>query len=157
MRTHSPQEAALDTEGKPEGAHAVVAGRIEELRHLEACERALSAAFAEYARVAEGGSRLFHVAERHRRHAELLAARIAALGGETNIDPDDAWIMGPVDQLDTLIEAERKAHRTYHDHLVDLDPDTKQMVRDRLLPDHEDTLEELTGERELVIESPELS
>jgi len=146
MRTLPAREADVETEGKPEGLPLPVAGRVEELRRLEAAERALGDAFADYARATTGGARLLYIAERHHRHAELLAERIRQLGGRPEVDPDDVWILGPTRDLQTLINAERQAHRTFHDHLVDLDPETRQLVRNRILPEHEQTLDELTGE-----------
>ena len=137
----------MEAEGKPEGARWVVTVRTEELRLFEACERALAGAYAEYARAAVGGARFLHVVDRHRRHAERLAARIAQLGGDPRVEPDDLWIMGPTDELATLVLAEHQAERTYRDHLLDFDPESMMMVRDQILPEHERTLEELTGER----------
>src|SRR5437868_3813033 len=120
----------------------LVAGRLEELKRLEAAERALADAFVDFARSAESGGRLLYLAERHRQIAALLLAeRIVALGGQPDLDADDAWIIGRTDELDTIVYAEQAAQRTYHDHLVDFDPETMQLVRDRVLPEHEDTLE----------------
>src|SRR5262249_39850552 len=59
-------EGRLSAEGKGEGMPGLEAGRIEELRRLEASERALADAFIAYARTAEGGGRLLHLSERHR-------------------------------------------------------------------------------------------
>ncbi|MCU1281945.1 MAG: hypothetical protein JWM53_5491 [bacterium] len=125
-------------------------GRIEELRRLEAAERALAIAFLAYTRAAVGGAQLLHLASRHEDCAALLAERIVALGGTTDVDPDDQWIIGPPEHLATIVYAEQAAQRTYHDHLLDMDPETMRMVRDRILPQHEDTLELLTGERGLM-------
>ena len=140
----------MGVERKDEGMPGLVAGRIEELKRLEAAERALADAFVSFARGAERGGRLLYLAERHRQIAALLAARVVALGGEPDLYADDAWIIGPTDRLDTIIYAEQAAQRTYHDHLLDFDPETMKLVRDRVLPDHEDTLELLTGERGLM-------
>jgi len=133
----------------------VVAGRIEELRRLEASERALSDAFVAYARSAEGGARLLHLSERHRNLSTLLAQRIVALGGQPDVEPDGAWIIGEPGELRTILYAEQAAQRTYHDHLIDMDPETQALVRERILPEHEDTLEALTGERGLMQQSLE--
>jgi hypothetical protein len=133
----------------------VVTGRVEELRHLEACERALADAFTEYANSIRGGTRYLNVAENLRRHAVLVATRIIELGGRPEIEPDDQWILGPTDELGTLVLAEEMAQRTYHDHLLDFDPITMQLVRDRILPDHEAALELLTGEGGLMAHGPE--
>jgi hypothetical protein len=137
-------------ERKDEGMPELVAGRLEELKRLEAAERALAEAFVDFARRAESGGRLLYLAERHRQIAALLADRIVALGGEPDLDTDDAWIIGPTNELDTIVYAEQAAQRTYHDHLLDFDPVTMHLVRDRVLPEHEDTLELLTGERGLM-------
>jgi hypothetical protein len=142
----------LNKERKGEGPPELVAGRVEELRRLEASERALAEALVAYARQAEGGGRVLHLAERHRQIGELLAARIVALGGAPDVDPDDNWIIGAPEKIETIIYAEQAAQRTYHDHLVDLDTETMRLVRDRILPEHEDTLELLTGERGLMMQ-----
>jgi hypothetical protein len=148
-------EGRLSAEGKGEGMPGLAAGRIEELRRLEASERALAEAFVAYARAAEGGGRLLHLSERHRHISELLAQRIVALGGQPDVDPDDIWIIGDPGELRTILYAEKAAQRTYHDHLLDMDPETQALVRERILPDHEDTLEVLTGERGLMQQSLE--
>ncbi len=127
-------------ERKNEGAPGLVTGRIEELRHLEAAERGLAKAFGEYTRAAGHDGRLLHLAEQHRRTADLLARRLGELGGEAYADPDDQWILGPTDRLETILFAEQSARRTYHDHLLDLDPDTMHLVRERILPVHDETL-----------------
>jgi hypothetical protein len=137
----------LYEERKDEGAREVDAGRVAELRKLEASERALADALCAYARSAAGGGQMLHLAERHFGLAELLAQRIVALGGRAEVDADDLWIIGPPEELDTIVYAEQAAVRAYHDHLLDLDPETMLLVRDRILPAHEDTLEALTGER----------
>jgi hypothetical protein len=120
-----------------------VTGRIEELRRLEAAERGLERAVRDYARASGGEGELFALAERHRQMAELLATRLHELGGETVVEPDDQWIIGPTDRFDTILFAEHSAQRTYHDHLLDLDPETLRLVRDRILPAHEQTLAQL--------------
>jgi hypothetical protein len=140
----------VGVERKDEGMPGLVAGRLEELKRLEAAERGLVEAFVDFARSAEIGGRLLYLAERHRQIAALLAERIVALGGEPDLYADDAWIIGPTDELDTIVYAEEAAQRTYHDHLVDFDPVTMRLVRDRVLPEHESTLELLTGERGLM-------
>ena len=127
-------------EEKIESPHVLAAGRIEELRRLEAAERGLVRAIIEYAHAAGRDGNFLRVAERHRHISELLADRITALGGDTDVDPDDIWIIGPTDRLDTILYAEHSAQRTYHDHLLDLDPETLRLVRERILPAHEDTL-----------------
>jgi hypothetical protein len=151
----SGAEGIVEHEGKFEGSPMVVSGRVEELRHLEAGERALADAWTEYANGIEGGNRYLNIAEGHRRHAALLATRIVDMGGRPEIEPDDQWILGPTDELATLVLAEQAAQRTYHDHLLDFDPVTMRLVRDRILPDHEDAVELLTGERGLVMQHPE--
>lgn len=127
-------------ERKNEAVRGLAAGRIEEIRRLEAAERGLTKAFLEFARASGSDGRLLHLAEQHRRTAELLADRLAALGAKTDLEPDDQWIVGPSDRLDTILFAEESARRTYHDHLLDLDPETMRLVRERILPVHEETL-----------------
>lgn len=145
----------MNEDWKAEGAHGVVTGRLEELRRLEAAERALADAFVAYARAAEGGSQLLHLSERHRQIAQLLADRIVALGGSPDVYPDDQWLIGAPEKLETIVYAEQAAQRTYHDHLLDMDPDTQKIVRDHVLPAHESTLELLTGEGGLMQQSLE--
>jgi hypothetical protein len=137
---NSTSEVLLAGQGKNEGAPGLVTGRIEELRRLEAAERALAQAFVEFTRATRHDGQLLHLAEQHRRTSELLAERLTQLGGEAYADPDDQWIVGPTDRLDTIVFAEESARRTYHDHLLDLDPDTMRLVRERVLPVHEETL-----------------
>lgn len=127
-------------EEKIESPRVLVAGRIEELRRLEAAERGLARAIIDYARVSGRDGNFLRVAERHRRISELLADRVTAMGGDTDVDPDDIWIVGPTDRLDTILYAEHSAQRTYHDHLTDLDGETLRLVRERILPAHEETL-----------------
>ncbi len=136
----------MGEKGKGEGTRGVVAGRVEELRGLEAAERGLADAFDAYARGAESDGRLLHLAERHRQLAALLAERIGALGSTPLAEPSDQWIVGPPDRRETILYAELSAQRTYHDHLLDMDPETLQLLRDRVLPAHEETLALLTAE-----------
>lgn len=127
-------------EEKNEGLPGLATGRIEELRRLQAAERGLTKALLQFARSAGSDGRLLHLVEQHRKTAELLADRLNALGGAADDEPDDQWIIGPTDRLDTILFAEQSARRTYHDHLLDLDPETMRLVRDRILPVHEETL-----------------
>jgi hypothetical protein len=136
-------EAIVELERKVEGPSGVVAGRIEELRRFEAAERALAEAYSVYCYVNPGGTRYLGLMQRRRGLATLLAERIGQLGGRHAEFSDDCWISGSPKELATLIEAERVAHRTYHDHLEDFDPDTQRLVRDRILAEHEDTIEAL--------------
>jgi hypothetical protein len=133
-------EVLLIGERKNEAARGLVTGRIEELRRLEAAERGLARAFGEFTRAAGRNGELLHLAEQHRRTSELLAERLSQLGGDAYADPDDQWVVGPADRLETIVHAEQSARRTYHDHLVDLDPDTMRLVRERVLPVHDETL-----------------
>jgi hypothetical protein len=125
----------------------VVAGRIAELRRLEACERGLADAYAVYGRRARD-PRWVTLRERHLAHAAILALRVRELGGAPAGDSDDEWIMGTARELSTIVFAEHAALRTYHDHLLDLDPESMTLVRERILPSHERTLGELTGEQD---------
>jgi len=128
-------------QGKNEASHGLAMGRIAELRRLEAAERGLARAILEFGRASGRDGNLFRAVERHRRISEMLAARVTALGGQIDVDPDDQWIVGPTDRIETILYAEHSAQRTYHDHLLDLDPETLRLVRERILPAHEDTLE----------------
>src|SRR5215471_17950887 len=109
MRNRLHWRAGGMAEEKREGMPDLVGGRIEELKRLEASERALANAFIAYARVAQGGARLLHLSEGHREIASLLATRIAALGGEPHVDADDAWIIGSPHKLETIVYAEQAA------------------------------------------------
>jgi hypothetical protein len=139
-------EAKLDGERKGEGQPTVAKGRLEELKHLEAGERALAAAYVEHAHGAEAVARFLRLGERHRQHAAILAERIVALGGAPKAEPDDYWILGDIADEATLIEAEQNALHAYHDHLLDFDPETMQLIRDRIIHEHENALDELTEE-----------
>jgi hypothetical protein len=88
-------------------------------------------------------------------HSRLLAQRIHAMGGPTDVDPDEIWILGDPRELKTIVYAEQAAQRTYHDHIGDLDPETMGLVRERILPDLEAILEALTGEGGLMAQSQE--
>jgi hypothetical protein len=146
----------MASQGNSERPQMVVSGRILELKRLQACERALGEAFTTFARERPGGARCLEFAVRHREHARLLGVRIAELGGSQASQDvsDDEWLMGPPDQLSTLVYAEHMALRTYHDHLQDLDPASLVLVREHILPGHERTLQELVGERDLVSWEP---
>ena len=106
--------------------------RSEELRRLEMCERALADAYREQALACEGADALmlarFAAACDH--HAQLLGARVEALGGMRDPAADPSWLIG------SLAVAEHTALATYHDHLGDHDAETIALVRDRILPDH---------------------
>jgi hypothetical protein len=127
-------------------------GRIVELQRLEACERGLADAYAEYGLAARGDTRWVSLRESHLGHAALLARRIRELGGEPKLDGDDEWILGSPRRLSTLVIAENTAQRTYHDHLTDLDPESLALVRERILPGHERSLAQLVGEPDLAAE-----
>jgi hypothetical protein len=137
----------VEREEKAVAAPMVADGRVEELKHLEAGERALAAAYAEHVRVTAAKGGVGRIGERHAAHAARLVARIRELGGTPLDDADADWIAGPVDLVATLAYAEHAAARAYHDHLLDLDPESMMLVRDHILPDHEQALVELTGER----------
>ena len=136
----------MRAEGKSEGPPLVVQGRIEELRRLQASERALADAYRAAAGMIEGGRRLLAIAERHRISADELSERLVAIGGVPRSDGDDEWILGRPEQLSTLTYAERTAIATWHDHLLDLDEETKRLVLERVLPAHQRALDELTEE-----------
>ncbi len=121
-------------------------GRVEELKRLEAGERALADAWRDYAQSAPERWAACHMAERHRQHALTLAWRLLALDSEPNDSSDDEWINGPRGELQTLLDAEQAARLTYHDHLGDFDPRTCELIRERILPDHEALLAELVGD-----------
>jgi hypothetical protein len=150
-------EVHVEREQKPEHRPELTAGRVEELRRLEALERGLAQALTDYARSLTGGGALLHLAARSQRHAVLLAQRISALGGHPHIDPDDLWIVGLADRKQNVIFAVETALRTYHDHLLDFDLDTRVVVRHQILPDHEDTLARLSGESGWVLDAMESS
>jgi hypothetical protein len=132
--------------GKTEATQVVPRGRIEELKRLEASERALADAWSYFARSSPDRWAACTLAERHRQHALALAWRLMALGDEPSYAVDDEWIQGPRDRLETLVHAEQLARLTYHDHLGDFDPRTMELIRERILPDHEALLEELVDD-----------
>ena len=127
-------------------------GRVAELDRFQACERALAEAFADFAKRTRGGVRWRQLAERHNGHSRLLSARIRELGGVPDTETDGSWIMGPPDSLATLLFAEHMALRGYHDHLIDLDPQSMRLIRDHVLPAHERTLAALVGDADPAME-----
>lgn len=133
---------------KAEPAYVVGGGRIEELKGLEAGERALAEAWMQFACARADRWELRRVAELHRRHSVQLAWRIEALGGEPAYEPNDQWITNRPLTLQSLVAAEEQARLTYHDHLLDLDPESIELVRNRVLPEQERLVQELTGETE---------
>ncbi|HEX4459833.1 MAG TPA: hypothetical protein VIA18_17765 [Polyangia bacterium] len=121
-------------------------GRIEELKRLEAGERALADAWRDYAQSAPERWAACSLSERHRQHALALAWRLMSLGDEPGFHIDDEWVSGPHDDLQTLLRAEQAARLTYHDHLGDFDPRTRDLIRERILPDQEALVAELSGD-----------
>jgi len=125
-------------------------GRIEELRRLERCERGLAHAYRQRARAAPvyEAERLREAAEQHVWHADLLRRRMEALGGRGTEERDDDWIARALHCEDPLRAAERESIAVYHDHLGDFDPTTAELVRDRILADHERALTALDPDRD---------
>jgi len=106
--------------------------RIEELRRLEMCERALAHAYRSHPRSGElWDGELNRIAMHHLQHAAILRGRLAALGAEPGDGMDDEWVRGG-----DLVDAERASLATYHDHLTDLDPATARAVVEFVIPDH---------------------
>ena len=111
------------------------AGRLHELQRLERCERALAAAYRHHRDLGNlPEDELQRIAQRHLDHASLLRARIEALGGVVEPEPDDSWVSGT--DLRALKLAEHMSLSTYHDHLIDLDEVTADALRRWILPDH---------------------
>jgi hypothetical protein len=109
--------------------------RLLELRHLVRCERGLAAAYRDARGVAGVPDRRLAELERHHlEHAELLLARIDALGGRRDEDVEDLWVTG--DDARHFAIAEHASLATYHDHLLDLDAETAEVVRNRIIPEH---------------------
>jgi uncharacterized protein (TIGR02284 family) len=88
---------------------------------------------------------LRRIAQEHGEHAQDLRARVRALGG----DPDDsagAWgglvqgiegasrLFGDASALKTLKAGEEHGLRDYRDALSELDPESRRLVQDVLLP-----------------------
>jgi len=107
--------------------------RIEELRRLEMCERALADAYRRLARRRSGNESvvLHSIATLSEKHAQLLRDRVERLGGHCDPETDEAWLVG-----DCLSDAENLAVATYHDHMGDHDDDTMALIRDQILPHH---------------------
>jgi hypothetical protein len=113
-------------------AQETTSWRIEELRRLEMCERALARAYRCHPRSGEiWDGELNRIAMHHLQHAAILRGRLAALGAEPGEGMDEEWVRGG-----SLREAERASLATYQDHLTDLDPGTAQAVREVVIPDH---------------------
>jgi hypothetical protein len=120
---------------RPDAEAPVPNIQIEELKHLEQCERALANAYRFHAPLPElPEDELLAIARQHLEHAAILRGRIVALGGEPGSAADYSWVTGR--DLHGLIVAERRALATYHDHLTDLDPASARMVEEHILHDH---------------------
>jgi hypothetical protein len=132
-------------DGKGEVSSVVVSGLAVELQRLEASERGLAEAYDYYERNNDRGPGLSYIAQRHRRHAGWLAERMRELGIGPLPIADQQWVSGPAERVETLVYAEHAAARTYHDHLGDFDSASLALIRDRILPEQEQTLAELTG------------
>jgi hypothetical protein len=118
-------------------------GRVGELRRLEASERALAALYRRHARRRPGTPHLERLGLLMLEHAALLRARLHGLGVEPLDERDDQWIRGPLDEWETLRSAQYVAMATYHDHLLDQDPETARLMRDVILRGHSQALAEL--------------
>jgi hypothetical protein len=127
---------------------AFVAVRAEELRRLERCERALAETYRRQARGSERPDeewrQLQRIAARYFAHAQLLGERLLALGGCPDLGGDDQWILGDPGERETLARAERLALATYHDHLIDHDEETRELISEVILPGHRQSLGYLT-------------
>jgi hypothetical protein len=123
--------------------------RLEELRDLEASERALGLLYLRYStRATRRRQWLQRMARQQLIHAQLLRARRTDLGAPPDEDPllvsfDDPWIRGTPDDPETLLRSLYAAVASYHDHLIDHDPETATLMRERILLDHEQALAEL--------------
>jgi hypothetical protein len=113
--------------------------RLRELRHLERAERGLARAY----RGAHGlpgipDRQLTEVAEKHMAHAEMLRSRLQALGGATDPEEEDVWVIGQ--DVAALRWAEQQSLATYHDHLTDMDRASAEAVQRFILPEHAEAL-----------------
>jgi hypothetical protein len=106
--------------------------KVELLRRFEMGERAL----AEVYRRQGGESRW--LARLHDEHAALLRARLSALDAAPRAGIDDQWLRGEGDEA--LRVAEYVSLATYHDHLTNLDPESARIVREVILPEHDQAL-----------------
>jgi hypothetical protein len=113
--------------------------RLQELDHLERCERTLAGAYRFHEPIAGvPEATLQHIAQQHLEHARLLRERIIELGGTPSDELDDAWISSS--DLVGLRRAERHALATFHDHLTDFDHTTAHAIREHLIPAHLEAL-----------------
>lgn len=134
-------------EREDEAARQARRVKIEELRHLEMCERALAFAYRRHPRIAGVSEReLERIALRHFEHAALLRGRLTVLGGRPSTLIDDVWLTGM--GLWALAQAERRSLDVYHDHLTDLDEESARLIAGFILPDHLAAIDLLTGEAE---------
>jgi hypothetical protein len=122
-------------------------GRVGELRRLEASERALAALYRRQARLRPGAVYLVRLALLMLEHAALLRGQLLRLGVEPLDERDDQWIRGPIDDWETLRRAQYAAKATYHDHLLDHDPEIARLLRDVILRGHTEALDELDAGR----------
>jgi hypothetical protein len=117
--------------------------RVEQLRRLELCERALARAYVVQARLDERDrASLEQIAARHLASATLLGQRVRALGGDLDdLVDDDSWLFGSIRERRTLAWAEHAAIATYHDHIGDYDEVTAALFAEHLLPAHREALD----------------
>src|SRR5690242_12706522 len=112
------------------------------LRHLFACERGLSEAYAAALREAPGPVResqlLAHALADPQCPARALGERLRALGERVPDYRDETWNPGAPTDLPALFGAERASRDTWHDALSDLDPGLANDIQRGLLPDHDE-------------------
>src|SRR5262249_8357088 len=129
-RTHPLLSEEADVEGWRADDPRI--GRRLELERLERGERGLARAYR--------GAGMGAEAALDGEHAHLLRARAEALGGHGSDDTDDDWLSPRIRGAAVLERAEDESIAVYRDHLIDFDVETRALVRNRILPDHERTL-----------------
>jgi uncharacterized protein (TIGR02284 family) len=94
---------------------------------------------------AADAAELRRIAQEHGEHAQELRTRVRMLGGEPD-DSSGAWgglvqaaegaarLLGPETALKALREGEEHGLRDYRDALSELDPESRRLVQDALLP-----------------------
>jgi rubrerythrin len=90
------------------------------------------------------------VERKHEKHVALLRARISALGGKP-AESSGAWgafarlleggakVFGVKPAIAVLEEGEDQGLRTYRKHLGEVDPESRRLIEQELLPEQEQT------------------
>jgi hypothetical protein len=112
----------------------------EVLRHLVACEWGLAKAYEQATLTtrppAEGSGLLAQAVALHAAHLNWLREQLTQRSIAPPLGPDDLWVTGDPCDPEVLLLAERASHDTWHDALLDFDPELQRAIAETLLRDH---------------------